>query len=98
VKPIELLKLWSDLKVILQTLEDTDRIMVVREVLQGLPPAMTSQCPHTHELVVGFLRKELEETRGRRLPQDKPQDRPEELKAEVGTRQRKEKNRSNGVK
>jgi hypothetical protein len=96
VKPIELLKLWSDLKVILQTLEDADRIMVVREVLQGLPPAMTSQCPHTHELVVGFLRKELEETRGRQPTETK--DPTPEVKAEVGTRQRKEKNRSNGVK
>jgi hypothetical protein len=97
VKPIELLKLWSDLKEILPTLEDADRIVVVREVLQGLPPAMTSQCPQTHELVVGFLRKELEETRGRQ-PTTETKNPTQEVETKVGTRQRKEKNRGDGLK
>lgn len=97
MKPIELLKLWSDLKAILPTLEDADRIMVVREVLQGLPPAMTSQCPHTHEMVVGFLRKELEETRGRQ-PTTETKNPAQEVETKVGTRQRKEKHRSDGLK
>ena len=83
MKPIELLKLWSDLQTILPTIDKTDRFMVVSEILRSLPPAMTSSCPYTYELVAGLLRKELEEARG-----NKPENRPEEREAEVGSEQR----------
>jgi hypothetical protein len=86
VKPIELLKLWSDLQTILPTVSDKDKAMVVSEILRSLPPAMTSSCPYTYELVTGLLRKELEEARGRQPTE--PKDPTPEVKAEVGPGER----------
>lgn len=73
----------------LSKIPEADRAVVVSEVLQSLPPAMTSQYPKTHELVTSLIRKELEVLRGR-VQQNKPTDGPKEREAEIGPGERKE--------
>lgn len=87
MKPIELLKLWSDLQAALPSLTDEQKIVALEETRRSLPPAMVCFSPKVHEIVVCLIKKELE-TYGR--TNDKPEVRPKERKAKVGSGQREQ--------
>lgn len=86
MKPLELMKLWSDLQTILNNPEHTDevKLKVGEEVLRGLPPTLT--CAHstfTREYVESLIRKELENYRGKQQTTEK------KVEAEVRSGERK---------
>lgn len=85
MKPIELLKLWSDLQASLPLIPDEKKAAVLRDVLRNFPPAMLSQCLDTYETVRGLIEKELE-TYGK--AKDQPEDGPKERDPEVRPRER----------
>lgn len=74
MKPLELMKLWSDLQIILKdpSFTDEQKLKVGEEVLRGLPP--TLMCVHssfTREFVESLIRKELENYRGKQQTTEK---------------------------
>jgi hypothetical protein len=86
VKPIELLKLWSDLQAVLPLLTDEQKLVALEETRKSIPPAMVCFSAKVHAIVCSLIEKELEKY-GR--TDDKPKDRPKELKAPVRARKRK---------
>lgn len=95
MKPLELIKLWSDLQIFLNDpqLTDENKAMVCSEVLRSLPPTMVcTQSPQTRELVEQLIKKELEKHRGRKTSTDPKK----EVEAKVRTGKRQEKDRGVG--
>jgi hypothetical protein len=100
VKPIELIKLWSDLQIFLSDpkLSNEDKAVVVEEVRRSLPPIMVcTSSTQTHGIIEKLIKKELENYRGTSTGTntDKPSA-PKEVKATVRTGKRQEKDRSVG--
>lgn len=79
MKPLELLKLWSDLQIVLNDsrFSANDKAMVCSEVLRSLPPAMVcTHAPETRELVGQLIKKELENYRGTTTGKPTPEQTP----------------------
>lgn len=101
MKPLELMKLWADLQNLFNDpkLSDEDKFMVGREVLAGLPPALTyTAAPYTRALVEKFIKTELEKYRGNTTTgAEAPKSPTQEVKAPVRSGKRQEKDRSKRV-
>lgn len=91
MKPIELIKLWSDLQIFLNdtAASDEDKAMVAEEVRRSLPPIMVcTSSPQTYAVVEKLIKAELEKYRGNTRTTKAAKDPAKEVKAKVGTRKR----------